>query len=122
MKFEEAIELKTGSSVFDAAGNKLLVTSVDFSIQFTGDKKPTCIINAIDSKFNIKAYSYDEVFYDQEFLSDEEKALVEWISQNQQFVLKNYDVLHIISHCFLQGFSKGYEYKKIYSAQEQLQK
>jgi hypothetical protein len=122
MQFEEAIKLQSGSSVFDTCGNKLSVCSIDFNIPFTGEKSKSCTIHAVDSKMNKRSYSYEELFQDQEFISDEEKILIEWISNNKKFIVDNYDVIHIISHCFLQGFAKGYEYKKIYTINELLQK
>lgn len=122
MNFEDAIKLKTGSSVFSADGKKLLVCAVDFSISFTGNQERKCIIHTINNDLQKKKYSYEEVFYDKDFLSDEENILVNWISNNSEFVRKNYDVIHIISHCFLQGFSEGYRYQKVHSIQELLQK
>jgi len=122
MNFEEAIKLKTGSSVFDCFGNKLLICNVSYRLRFNKEPKNECVVTVIDSKLNKKYYSHEEVFFDQEFLSDEEKVFVEWISNNKEFVTKNQDIMHIISHCFLQGFAEGYKYKKQYNIQEMMQK
>lgn len=124
MKFEDAIKLKTGNTVFDCFGNKLLVCGIKFNVTFNEKKEESqkCMIDVITAKLNKVTYSYEDLFLDQEFLSDEEKILVQWISENKDFVNKNFDYIHIISHCFLQGFSKGYHYKKMHSIEELMQK
>jgi hypothetical protein len=123
MNFEEAIKLKTGSKVYDCFGNKLLVYKVDFNLSFVdGKEQKKCFIHTIDSKLDKVKLSHENVFFDQEFLSDEEKIFVDWISNNKDFVNKNQDVLHIISHCFLQGFAEGYKYKKKQTLQELMDK
>jgi hypothetical protein len=123
MNFEEAIKLKTGSKVYDCFGNKLLVYKVDFNLSFADDKEQKkCFIHTIDSKLDKVKLSHENVFFDQEFLSDEEKIFVDWISNNKDFVNKNQDILHIINYCFLQGFAEGYKYKKKQTLQELMDK
>lgn len=123
MNFEDAIKLKTGSTVYDCFGNKLLVYKVDFNFTFNnGNDTKQCYIYAIDKQLDKVKLSYDNVFLDQELLSDEEKIFVNWISENAQFVNKNKDILHIIHFCFLQGFSEGFKYKKTYTLKELMEK
>jgi hypothetical protein len=123
MNFEEAIKLKTGSKVYDCFGNKLLVYAVDFNLSFVdGKEKKTCFINTIDSKLDKVKLSHENVFVDQEFLSDEEKIFVDWISNNKDFINRNQDVLHVINYAFMQGFAEGYKYKKLHTIQELMEK
>lgn len=122
MEFEEAIKLKTGMPVFDKSGNKLIVVNTNFKIFFDSTQENTCSIEVVDSKLNKLKYDYKDILLASDFLSDEEKILVEWIGKNKDFVNKNKDILHIISYCFLQGFANGYEYKKRYTLEELIQK
>lgn len=123
MNFEEAIKLKTGSRVYDSFGNKLLVCKIDFNFIFNNGKEvKNCFIYAVDKKLDKVKLSYENVFLDEDFLSDEEKIFVKWVSENKEFINKNQDILHIISHCFLQGFAEGHKYKKINTLQELMEK
>lgn len=51
-------------------------------------------------------------------MSDEEKSFIEWM---KTVIIKNSDI-SIIRKAYLDGFAAGYQYKKIYNAQEMLQK
>lgn len=111
MDFEKAIVLKTGQIVKNCFGEKFVVYKVDYSINFD-NKQKQCYVQTIDSRTNKTWLSYNDIYLDNDDICDEEKYFLNWIKDNEEYVRENYDYLDILRFCFLQGFSKGYDYNK----------
>lgn len=75
-----------------------------------------------DSHNNTHEYSSNDLYLknlDDE--SDEEKSWINWAKDNKEF-FESFDHIETMKEIYKIGFSQGFEYKKILSHQEILQK
>jgi hypothetical protein len=117
MRLDQAKELKIGDSIYNCFLDKLIITGIH------QDDVKELIFSTIDTKFTSSAYYYDDLYLlDLSILSQSEAAFLDWTKNNKDLIKNNIEYYQLLKKIFREGFDKGYEFRLIINAEEQLQK
>lgn len=115
MRIDLANNIKVGDTIYNCYMDAMVVTSIY-------KDKNRIIFSTIDTKLYRSGYSSEDVYFSDLYgESDEEKSWIKWI-QNNRGIIDTFDDIENSKKMYKIGFANGYTNKKIYAAEELMQK
>jgi hypothetical protein len=115
MLLQQALALKVGDKVLNVFMDELVIAKIDNSYS----PKPPVFI-ALDTMLQKHYLWFDDIYYpDLSDICDEEKSFVLWAKDNRQFIGEN---SRLLKATYMQGYAMGFDAKKKYTYEEQMQK
>jgi len=120
ISIKEALNIRDSTYVYDYYGRNLKVYG--YTVTYEKGKPTNVEFSCIDINTNEKfIYSYDEIYQNFDYLSDEQKLFLVWLRKREDYY-RDIDDIKKFEEAFMNGFSAGYSYKRQKLADEQLQK
>jgi hypothetical protein len=122
---KQALGIITGDVVHDMGGRTLKVGN--YTISFEKGEPINAYFTCVDINDPTWhfTYQYNEIYQNFEDLSDEHKSFLLWIRDTKVDKFLGYmynDDIKDLKDSYIAGFAAGFQYRKIVSSQEQLQK
>lgn len=116
MRIDEALNIKVGDRLHNIFLDQVVVTGIVKSID-------SIYFNTVDSKLYTCLYLFEHL-YDLDLIDvcDEEKSFIYWSIKNREFLEENFYSISMLKKAYMNGFSDGFEAKRKYTAEENLQK
>jgi hypothetical protein len=121
MRIDIANSVNVGDTIYNCFKNPLKVAEKKVTYSDNG-RIDDIVFTTVDNHEESHIYDYVDLYLkDMEDENDIEKAWVEWASKNQDF-LYDFDHITTIKEIYSQAFADGFEHKRRYSYEEQMQK
>lgn len=100
--------------------DKVVVSKID--TEYKSKYIDTITFTAVNSQMATEKYDYRDIYLlDLEGEDDAEKSWIDWIKDNRDFFVTNNDIV-TTKEIFKIGYGRGFNYRRIISYEEMMQK
>lgn len=117
MRLDVAIDLKIGDVVYNCFMDELVITSINRVVDSN-----KIFFSTVDTRLHRASYDSNNIYLKNlEDETDDEKSWVNWAKDNRDF-FDEFDHIETMKEVYKTAFCHGFEHRRKYSYEEQMQK
>lgn len=122
MRLDLAMNVKIGDILYNCFMDKVVISKIHIEYKPESIYIDSIIFTAVNSQMVAEKYDYRDIYLlDFDGEDDAEKSWIDWSKDNRDFFRSN-DDMPTIKEIFKIGYGRGFDYRRLISYEEMMQK